>query len=79
MITWPSKNMTFKEWADTLRLTRPDIDINPIVPPQAKWQAVANCILQSQVCQSMNCPRTESFKTWEDWVHAFIKTFGVNA
>ena len=79
MIVWPSPDMTFLEWADALRLTRPDIEIQPIITDKTPWTAWAGQVIQSQVCQTYHCPRPEGFKKWEDWAVAFIRSFGPNA
>ena len=79
MITWPTSDMEFIDWADALRLTRPDIEIQPIITDKTPWQAWAGQVLQSQTCQTNNCPRTDGFDDWRSWSIAFIRSFGPNA
>lgn len=79
MIVWPTVHTTFVDWANNLRQLRPDIDINPIVHYEKQWSEWANQVVQSSVCQNFQCPRSDNFKSWQEWSIAFIKAFSVNA
>lgn len=76
MIVWPTQNMTFKDWADSLRLTRKDLRINPIVIDEKKWQYWAFQILQNKQCQTANAPQPNEYPSWREWAMRFINAFG---
>lgn len=79
MIAWPTDQMTFVDWAASLRQLRPDIDINPIIFDEDGWQEWAARMIQSAVCQTVSAPRPEGFPSWADWAKAFIHAFGNSA
>lgn len=79
MIIWPSRNTNLLDWADTLRLTRPDIEINPRINDEKDWKRWASHVTQSQICQTYHSPRPDIFPKWQNWADAFIKSFGPQA
>lgn len=79
MIPWPLYPTTFERWAAELHLARPDISIQPLNPTEKNWQAYANAVNQSAICQSVGTPRADGFSKWEDWASAFIRSFGSSA
>jgi hypothetical protein len=79
VIAWPTETISFSRWAAELRVSRPDIDINPIAPSEDQWREWGNHVNQSSVCQTFNTPRTENFQDWRSWAIAFIRSFGPNA
>lgn len=79
MIPWPFPPTNFERWAAELRLSRPDISIQPLNPTEKNWRSYANAVNQSSVCQSVNTPRAEAFDDWRKWSVGFIKAFGQNA
>lgn len=79
MIIWPTRSTKFIDWADSLRLTRPDIEINPRIDNEKEWRKWASHLIQSQPCQNVNAPRPDNFARWENWADAFIKAFGTQA
>jgi hypothetical protein len=79
MIVTPTRDTTFEEWAASLRLLRPDIEIQPMNPSENGWKEWGNQVAQSQSCQKYSVPRTDGFETWQKWVFAFIQAFGTNA
>ena len=76
MIPWPSPPTSFERWAAELHLALPTLDINPISPKEKEWKAWGNQVAQSAICQTAQVPRTDSFKTWQEWVVGMIKAFG---
>jgi hypothetical protein len=79
MIAWPTPPTTFERWASELRMSRPDIDIQPLQPKEKEWQKYANAVNQSAVCQTVGTPRAEGFKDWRSWATSFIRSFGQNS
>lgn len=79
MISWPTPPTTFERWAAELRLSRQDIEIQPLNPTEKNWRSYANAVNQSSVCQSVNAPRAEAFADWRSWANGFIKSFGQNS
>jgi hypothetical protein len=71
--------MGFKDWADSLRLTKPQIDINPRIDDEKKWREWGNSVIQSNICQTYNVPRTDGFSNWREWAIAMIRAFGTAA
>jgi len=78
-IAWPLPPTTFERWASELKLSRPDIEIQPLNPTEKEWQKYADAVNQSAVCQTYSTPRSSAFKTWDQWAIAFIRAFGANA
>lgn len=78
MIVWPNPNTAFLDWADSLRLLRPDIEIQPRVTDENDWQNYANQVIQSEICQTNSSPRPEGFSDWRQWAVGLIKSFGQN-
>lgn len=78
MIPWPTKNTKFVDWAESLKLLMPQIDILPLRPTEMTWKIWGNQVSQSSVCQTANVPRTDGFSKWQDWAEAFIRAFGIN-
>lgn len=78
MITYPTPTVSFVRWAAALRQTRPDIEINPIILKEDGWKEWVNKMIQSTVCQTNNCPRSDSFENWRVWASEFIRSFGQN-
>lgn len=77
MIPYP-QGLSFKQWADTLHLLRPDITIQPIITDEEQWKDYAQRISQNNNLQSIHIPRPEVFNKWQEWVEAFIRSFGNN-
>lgn len=78
-IPFPFPPTTFDRWASELHLALPKLDINPIAPQEKNWREYGNRLVQSQICQTNNSPRTDGFKTWREWANALIKSFATNS
>lgn len=79
MIVWPTQNMGFVDWADSLRLTRPDLTSNYITISEDQWQDWAFNLLQNNDLIRLNAPFPYGFADWRDWAERFISALGAAA
>lgn len=79
MIPWPQENTNFVEWANSLKLLAPEIDILPIINDENLWKDWGNQVIQSTACQTSSSPRTDGFDDWRLWAVAFIRSFATSS
>lgn len=63
----PNRNVTFKQFVDSMRIDFNSTDTIPQVSEGDDWRKIGNIIAASPTFEKNSVPTTERFLIWQDW------------